>query len=81
MIYKERFPEIFTVFQNPPVPAHCSTEIEKSMRMVKISVESFSEEELMKKWSELVGKESWDEECDMCKITIMLHKGPCTRVQ
>ena len=33
----------------------------------------------MKRWSELVRKESWDEECEACKMPVMLHKGPCTR--
>ena len=47
--------------------------------MVKINVESFSEEELRKRWNELVRKESWDEECEKCKMLVMLHKGPCTR--
>ena len=47
--------------------------------MVKINVESFSEEVLMKRWSELVRKEAWDEECEVCKMPVMLHKGPCTR--
>ena len=47
--------------------------------MVKINVESFSEEELRKRWNELVRKESWDEECEACKMPVMLHKGPCTR--
>ena len=35
----------------------------------------------MKRWSELVRKESWDEECEICKMPVMLHKGPCTRIQ
>ena len=35
----------------------------------------------MKRWSELVRKESWDEEYEMCKMLIMLHKGSCTRVR
>ena len=24
-------------------------------------------------------KENWDEECEMCKMPDMLHKGPCLR--
>ena len=81
VVYEERFPERFTGFQDPPVPACCSTEISTKYKMVKINVESFSEEELMKRWSELVRKESWDEECEICKMPVMLHEGPCTRIQ
>ena len=76
---KDKISEIFTGFQDPPVPARCSTEISTKYKMVKINVESFSEEELMKKLSELMRKESWDEECETCKMLVMLHKGPCTR--
>ena len=47
--------------------------------MVKINVESFSEDELVKRWNELARKEDWDEKCDMCRMPSMLHKGPCTR--
>ena len=35
----------------------------------------------MKRWSKLVRKESLDEECEMCKMPVLLHKGPCIRVQ
>ena len=78
---KKRFPEGFTGFQDPPFHARCSTKISTKCKMVKINVESFSEEELRKRWNELVRKESWDEECEICKIPVMLHKGPCTRIQ
>ena len=74
VVYEERFPERFTGFQDSPVPAHCSIEISTKYKMVKINVESFSEEELMKKWSELGRKESWDEKCEMCKMPEILHK-------
>ena len=47
--------------------------------MVKIIVENFSEEELRKKWNELTRKESWDNECETCRMPEMLHKGACTR--
>ena len=74
---KEYFQNIFTGFQDPPLSARCSTKI--STKMVKINVESFCNDELVKRWSALARKEDWDEECEMCKMPVMLHKGPCTR--
>ena len=47
--------------------------------MVKIIVENFSEEELRKKWNESTRKESWDNECETCRMPEMLHKGACTK--
>ena len=47
--------------------------------MVKINVESFSEEALRKLFNDLSRKESWDAECETCRMPEMLHKGPCTR--
>ena len=44
--------------------------------MVKINIESFSDDELVKRWSALARKEDWDEECEM---PVRLHKGLCTR--
>ena len=55
MFIKEDFQKIFTGFQDPPVPAHRSTKI--STKMVKINVESFSDDELVKRWSVLARKE------------------------
>ena len=37
-------------------------------------VENFSEEELRKRWNELVRKESWDNECETCRMPDMLYK-------
>ena len=74
---KEDFLKIFTALQDPPVPAQCSTKI--STKMVKINAECFSDNELVNRWSTLAKKEDWDEECEMCKMPIMLYKGPCTR--
>ena len=34
---------------------------------------------MVKRWNALARKEDWDEECDMCRMPSMLHKGPCTR--
>ena len=42
-------------------------------------MESFSDDELVKRWNALARKEDWDEECEMCKMPGILHKGPCTR--
>ena len=50
-----------------------------SAKMVKINVESFSEEALRKLFNDLSRKESWDAECETCSMPEMLHKGPCTR--
>ena len=74
---KEDLQKIFTGFQNPPVPARHSTNI--STKMIKINAESFSDDELVKRWSAFTRKEDWHEECEMCKMPIMLYKGPCTR--
>ena len=47
--------------------------------MVKIIIENFSKEEMRKKWNELTRKESWDNECEACRMPEMLHKGAHTR--
>ena len=47
--------------------------------MVKISVETFSEEELRKRFNELARKGDWDKECDACKNLQLLHRSNCTR--
>ena len=52
---------------------------DKSEKMVKIMVESFSEDALRKLFNDLSKKEYWDAECEMCSMPQMLHKGPCTR--
>ena len=52
---------------------------EKSDKMVKIVVESFGEDALRKLFEDLSHKEYWDEECSLCSMPTMLHKGPCTR--
>ena len=52
---------------------------EKSEKMVKIVVESFGEDALRKLFDDLNNKEYWDAECEMCSMSQMLHKGPCTR--
>ena len=47
--------------------------------IVKISVESFSEEELRKRFNALTRKGDWDKECEACKNPQLLHKANCTR--
>ena len=47
--------------------------------MVKINVESFSEEALRKLFSDLSRKGDWDKECEACKNPVLLHKTNCTR--
>ena len=41
--------------------------------MVKIAVEQFSEEALRKLYLGLLHKEDWDDECNECKMPILLH--------
>ena len=62
-----------------PYPTRCSTKIERSIKMVKISVESFSEEDLRKKFDALTRKGDWDKECEACRMPELLHKANCTR--
>ena len=52
---------------------------EKSDKMVKVVVESFGEDALRKLFSDLSNKEYWDEECSLCSMPTMLHKGSCSR--
>ena len=47
--------------------------------MVKIIVESFSDDDLEKRWRALENKDNWEKYCEMCEMPGMLHKGPCTR--
>ena len=45
---------------------------EKSEKMVKIVVESFSEDALRKMFDDLSKKEYWDEECSLCSMPTLL---------
>ena len=54
---------------------------EKSDKMVKVVVESFGEDALRKLFEDLSHKEYWDEECSLCSMPTMLHKGSCARKQ
>ena len=47
---------------------------EKSEKMVKIVVKSFSEDALRKLFDDLSKKEYWDEECPLCSMPRLLHK-------
>ena len=42
-------------------------------------VENFGEDALRKLFSDLSNKEYWDEECSLCSMPTMLHKGSCSR--
>ena len=42
-------------------------------------MESFSDDDLVKMWNALARKDDWIDECEMCRMPCMLHKGPCTR--
>ena len=56
-----------------------STSTSTSAKMVKINVESFSEEELRKRFNALGRKGDWDKECESCKNPQLLHRANCTR--
>ena len=56
-----------------------STSTSTSAKMVKINVESFSEEELRKRFNALGRKGDWDKECESCKNPQLLHKANGTR--
>ena len=54
--------------------------------MVKIRVETYGEDVLKKLYSDLYDKEDWIEECDLCRMPMLLHRdtdgkrtGSCTR--
>ena len=47
--------------------------------MVKVVVESFSEDALRKLFWDLSNKEYWDKECSLCHMPELLHKGSCSR--
>ena len=51
----------------PRFPPAAVQKISTKYKMVKINLESVSEEELMKKWSELIRKDDLDEECEIVK--------------
>ena len=74
VLYEGEFSEAIYRFPGSPSPhpLHIS-------KIVKINVESFSDDELVKRWNALTRKEDWDEVCKMCKMPVILHKGPCTR--
>ena len=54
--------------------------------MGKIRVETYGEDVLKKLYSDLYDKEDWIEECELCRMPMLLHKdtdgkrlGSCTR--
>ena len=48
-------------------------------KMVVVSIDNFSNDDLARKYGELVNKETWDEICKNCRIPTLLHEGVCTR--
>ena len=47
--------------------------------MTKITVDSFTENELKVKLSRLDDQMDWGDECGPCCLPQFLHRGPCTR--
>ena len=66
-----------SLFVGSSISAKNSEDI--SAKMVKINVESFSEEALRKLFNDLSRKGDWDKECEACKNPVLLHKTHCTR--
>ena len=42
-------------------------------------MDSVSENELAKRYEELVNKETWNDICKNCRMPALLHNGVCTR--
>ena len=47
--------------------------------MVKVTVESFSDDDLLKKYIALERKEDFDDRCGFCELPTILHRVSCTR--
>ena len=62
-----------------PHPIRCVTETESLVKIVKKSVDLWSEDELKKKFDTLPKKGDWDKECEKCKNPEFLHKSNCAR--
>ena len=60
----------------PRIPQPCPTD---SFNMVKITVETFTDDELLKKYMDLERKEDFDERCKYCRMPTLLHRIACTR--
>ena len=69
------------IYRNPGTPQSHPLQYNRVLeyKMVKIIVGNFSDEDIRKKYMELYRKESWDSECEMCKMPEILHKGECSR--
>ena len=63
-------------FQEPKNPTRCT-----SIIMNKLSVDNYSDDDLMKRYMDLVDKNKYDETCKNCRMSTLLHDGPCTRMQ
>ena len=62
------------IFRIPPIayPLHLE-------KMAKLSMDSVTENELMKRYEELVNKDTWNDVCRRCRLPALLHNGVCTR--
>ena len=76
--YEGRFLERLTRIQDPP-PHLLQYRDRESRKMVKISVDLWTEEELRKKFDTLEKKGEWEKECEKCKYPVFVHKTNCAR--
>ena len=68
---------IYKILGSPNPPA--AVQIERVVKMVKISVYLWSEDDLKNKFDALSKKGDWDKECEKCKNPEFLHKSNCAR--
>ena len=47
--------------------------------MAVIKVENFGEDELKRLYIELTNKGDWIDECALCRMPLLIHRGSCTR--
>ena len=47
--------------------------------MAVIKVENFGEDELKRLYIELTNKGDWIDECTLCRMPLLIHRGSCTR--
>ena len=59
------------IYGFPGSPYPCPLHI---INMVKISIDSFCNDELMNRYNVLTDKEKWLERCEMCDLPGMLHR-------
>ena len=66
--------ELRTEFQDPP-----KVYLTRFESMSNYIIDEYSEEDLTKRYRELVSKDIWDEMCRNCRMPFLLHNGACTR--